>query len=117
MTDTTALNAETATLLAAFMWRRRLNSVVMANATHKRPGKVADGTSTQVKIQMINRCRVKMSQKGLYGLKDSPQKKGGGKRGKKKERTFVSSVSCLANLYERRPPRIQIPVSSDSEST
>ena len=50
MTDTTALNAETATLLAAFMWRRRLNSVVMANATHRRPRKVANGTSTQVKV-------------------------------------------------------------------
>ena len=117
MTDTTALNAETTILLATFMWRRRLNSVALANAIHRRPGKVADRTSTQVKIQMINRCRVKMSQKGLYRLKDSPQKKGGGKREKKKERTFVSSVSCLANLYERRPPRIRIPTSSDGEST
>ena len=99
------------------MWRRRLNNVALANAIHRRLGKVADRTSTQVKIQMINRCRVKMSQKGLYRLKDSPQKNGGGKRGKKKERTFVSFVSCLANLYERRPPRIRIPASSDSEST
>ena len=96
MTDTTALNAKTTILLATFMWRRRLNSVALANAIHRRPGKVADRTSTQVKIQMINRCRVKMSQKGLYRLKDSPQKNGGGKRGKKKERTFVSFVSCLA---------------------
>ena len=70
MTDTTALNAETATLLAAFMWRRRLNSVTLANATHRRPGKVIDGTSTQVKVQMINRCRVKMSQEGLYKFFD-----------------------------------------------
>ena len=69
----------------------------MANATHRRLRKVADGTSTQMKVQMINRCRVKISQKGLYKLKDSPQKK---KRKKKKERTFVSSVSCLGNLYE-----------------
>ena len=76
MTDTIALNAGTSTLLAAFMWRRHLNSVTLANATHRRPGKVADGTSTQVKVQMINRCRVKMSQEGLYyKLKDSPQKK------------------------------------------
>ena len=34
---------------------------------------MVDGTSTQVKVQMINRCRVKMSQKGLYKLRDSPQ--------------------------------------------
>ena len=76
MTDITTLNAETATLLVTFMWRRRLNSITLANATHRRPGKVADGTSIQVKVQMINRCRVKMSQKGLYKLRDSPQKKG-----------------------------------------
>ena len=43
---------------------------------------MADGTSTQMKVQMINRCRVKISQKGLYKLKDSPQKK---ERKKKKE--------------------------------
>ena len=78
MTDTTALNAKTATLLAAFIWRRRLNSVSLANATHRRPGNVADGTSTQVKVQMINRCKEKMSQKELYKLKDSPQKRRGG---------------------------------------
>ena len=46
------------------MWRRRLNSTILANATHKELGKVADGTSTQVRVQMINRWRVKMIQKG-----------------------------------------------------
>ena len=56
------------------MWRRRLNSATLANATHKELGKVADGTSTQVRIQMINRWRVKMIQKGLYKVGDSPQK-------------------------------------------
>ena len=47
-----------------------MNSVTLANATYKGPGKVADGTSTQVRVQMINRCRVKMSQKGLYKFFD-----------------------------------------------
>ena len=56
------------------MWRRCLNSVNLANVTHRGPGKVVDGISTQVRVQMINRCRVKMSQKGLYKLGDSPQK-------------------------------------------
>ena len=56
------------------MWRRRLNSATLANATHKELGKVADGTSTQVRIQMINRWRVKMIQKGLYKVGDSPRK-------------------------------------------
>ena len=58
------------------MWRIRLNNVALANATHKGPGKVADGTSTQVRVQMINRCRAKMNQKELYKVGDSPQKGG-----------------------------------------
>ena len=57
-----------------------------------------------------------MSQNGQYKLKDYPRKRGGERGGKKKERTFVSSVSCLGNLYERRPLRIWIPASSDSKS-
>ena len=56
------------------MWRRRLNNVTLANVTYRGPGKVADGTSTQVRVQMINKCMVKMSKKGLYKLGDSPQK-------------------------------------------
>ena len=87
MTDTTALNARIATLLAAFMWRRHLNSVTLANTTHRRPGKVIDRTSTQVKVQMINKCRVKMSQEGLYKLKDSPQKSERKTEGRKKPRS------------------------------
>ena len=31
------------------MWRKRLNSATLANATHRELGKVADETSTQVK--------------------------------------------------------------------
>ena len=30
------------------MWRRRLNSATLATATHRKLGKVADETSTQV---------------------------------------------------------------------
>ena len=84
MTDTITFNAKTATLPAAFMWRRCLNSVTLANATYRRLGKVADGISTQVKVQMINKCRVKMSQKGLYKLKDYPQKRERKKEGRKR---------------------------------
>ena len=60
------------TILAAFMWRRRLNNATLANATHRELGKVADETSTQVKVQMINKWKVKMIQKGLYKVGDSP---------------------------------------------
>ena len=60
------------TILAAFMWRRRLNNATLANATHRELGKVGDETSTQVKVQMINKWKVKMIQKGLYKVGDSP---------------------------------------------
>ena len=37
-----------ANFLVAFMWRRPLNSAVLAFPTHRGPEKVSDGTSTQV---------------------------------------------------------------------
>ena len=70
------------------MWRRRLNNATLANATHKEPGKVADGTSTQVRVQMINRWRVKMIQKGLYKVGDSPRKGDRRKREKNNNTTI-----------------------------
>ena len=54
------------------MWRIPLNSAVLANATHRKPKKVSDGTGTQVRAQMINKCRIKMVQRGLYNMKDPP---------------------------------------------
>ena len=56
----------TATFLAALMLRRPLNSVALATTTHRKPERVSDGTSTQVKAQMINKCRIKMIQGGGY---------------------------------------------------
>ena len=35
-----------ATFLAALMWKRPLNSVVLATTTHRKPERVSDGTST-----------------------------------------------------------------------
>ena len=46
--------------LAAFMWRRHLNSDTLVTTTHKKSKEVADGTDTQVKSQMNDKCRVKM---------------------------------------------------------
>ena len=46
---------------------------------------------------MINRCRVKMSQKGLYKLKDSPQKKG-----RKKEREEKGENVCIICILFRQ---------------
>ena len=51
------------TFLTTFMWRKLLNSVVLTTTTHIKPKRVSDGTSTQVKTQMINKCRIKMIQK------------------------------------------------------
>ena len=62
-----------------FIWRRRLNNATLATATHKELGKVADGTSTQVRVQTINKWRAKMIQKKIYKVEDSSWK-GDGKR-------------------------------------
>ena len=63
------------TFLVAFMWRRHLNSEVLATTTHRKPGGVSDGTSTQVISQTIDKCRVKMIQRKLYNVKDPLWKK------------------------------------------
>ena len=61
------------------MWRKPLNSVTLATTTHKDLGKVADRTSTQVRVQMINKWRMKIVQKKIYKVEDSSWK-GDGKR-------------------------------------
>ena len=52
------------------MWRRPLNSTTLATATHRELGKVADGKSIQVEVQIINKWRVKMTQKKIYKVED-----------------------------------------------
>ena len=58
------------TFLAAFMWRRHLNSEVLATTTHKKPREVSDEIGTQVISQMVDKCRVKMIQRELYNVKN-----------------------------------------------
>ena len=69
------------------MWRRPLNSIVLATTTHRKPKWVPDGTGTKVRAQMINKCGIKMTQRGLYNRRDPPskeeEKKGREERGKK----------------------------------
>ena len=60
----------TTTLLVTFMWRRPLNSAVLATTTHKKSKRVSDATDTQVKTQVIDKCRTKMVQRELYNVKD-----------------------------------------------
>jgi len=42
------------------MWRKPLNSAALAAPTHKEPGRVSDGTSTQIVVWMINKWRAKI---------------------------------------------------------
>ena len=61
-----------ATFLATFMWRRPLNNAASATTNHKKPENVSDGASTQVRAEMINKCRMKMIQRELYNVRDPP---------------------------------------------
>ena len=67
-----SIECTAATFLIAFMWRRPLNSIVLATTTHRKPNRVSNGTDTQVRVQMINKCRIKMVQKELYNVRDPP---------------------------------------------
>ena len=61
-----------ATFLAAFMLRRSLNNAVLDTTTHRKPERVSDWTSTQVRTKMINKCRIRMAQNELYNVRDPP---------------------------------------------
>ena len=73
-----------ATFLAVFMLRRPLNNAALATTTHRKPKRVFDGKGTQVRAQMINKCRVKMAQKELYNARDPS----GGRDWKNRKRTL-----------------------------
>ena len=44
----------------------------MATTTHRKMGEMSDGTGTQVKVQLINRCKDLMTSMGLYKRRESP---------------------------------------------
>ena len=52
------------------MWRRPLNSAVLAATTHRGLKGVSDGMGTQVGIQIINKCKVQMIRKELYNVEE-----------------------------------------------
>ena len=62
----------TTTFLATLIWRGLANSVTLATTTHRKMGEMPDGTGTQVKVQMINKCKVLMTSRGLYKRGESP---------------------------------------------
>ena len=55
----------------------------MATTTHKKMVEMSNRTDTQVKIQMINKCKVLIISKGLYKRGGVPMKKGPKKGGTK----------------------------------
>ena len=74
--------------MAAFIWRRHLNSETLVTTTHKEPEDVVDGIDTQVNSQMNDKCRVKMIKKKLYNVKNLLCKGGGGELRKRGRRSL-----------------------------
>ena len=74
------------------MWTRHLNSETLATTTYKKPKDMADGTDTQVKSQMNDKCRFKIIRKNLYNVKN-PLCKGGKKKSKERERRSLSRIT------------------------
>ena len=95
-----------ATFMTTFMWRRPLNNTILATATHRKPKRVSNGTGTQVRTQMIHKCRIKMVQKSYIMWRDPPWE-----RIEKLEREHYSNLNCLCiqlwSIYTRWPPRTE----------
>ena len=95
------------TFLAAFMWRRLMNNETMVITTHREPKEVSNGTDTQVKSQINDKCRVKMIQRELYNVKNHLWK-GDGKSPRKEENKLINncirerSINIKIKLLELR---------------
>jgi len=66
------IKCTTAIFLAAFMWRRPLNSNALATVTYRKLRTMPDGTGTQIRVQMANKCKTKIVRGGLYNVKNPP---------------------------------------------
>ena len=64
------IECTTVTFLAVFMLRIPLNNAALTTTTHRKLERVSDGTGTQIKAQMINKCKIKMTQRKLYNVRD-----------------------------------------------
>ena len=101
------IKCSAANFLAAFMWRRLLNGIVLTIPTHRGSERVSDGTSIQVVAQMINKCRVKIVKRGLYNVRD-PQWKGDRKNKKKRNTIAIRNQTCnrvSKAIYRNQSPR------------
>ena len=64
------IECSAANSLAAFMWRRLLNSTALVAPTHKGPRRVFNRTSTQVVTWTIDKWRAKIIQRETYNVRD-----------------------------------------------
>ena len=66
------IKCKEATFPTVLMWRRQANSVILANAIHRKIRWMSDGTGTQVKVQMVNKCKTLINLRRLYKRRKSP---------------------------------------------
>ena len=78
------------------MWRRPLKSIVLTTTTYRKPNGVSDGTNTRVGAQIINKCRIKIVQKGLYNVRDLPWMEDR----KNHRRKHCSNLNCICNCFQ-----------------
>ena len=69
-----------------------MNSTVLATTTHKKMEEVSDGTSTQVRVQIINKCKATMASRRLYKKESSYEE---GDRKSEVEQRNSTSNHCL----------------------
>ena len=82
-----------------------MNSAVLATTTHRKMEGVSDGTSTQVRVQIINKCKAMMASRRLY-KKGSPHEKKDRKRGGEQRNRKITED------LEQEPANIH-PISSE----
>ena len=58
-----------------------MNNAALTTTTHKRMEGVSDGTSTQVRVQIINKCKVTMALRRLYKKWSPHEEEEEGERG------------------------------------
>ena len=76
----------------------------------EKPERVFDATGIRVKAQIINKCRNKMTQKGIYNVRDPPWE---GDLKNKKENIvaiWVVSISNRNQFIQAWPPRTEGPL-------
>ena len=99
------IKCNSTTILTTFMWRRPLNSAVLATTTHRKPKRVSDGIGTQVRAQTINKYRIKMIQKELYNVRDPPWEKDRKNRERNTVTIKIIFVFSLIDLYKDLSPQ------------